>query len=334
MVPLKMLTRLFPADDEEFVLPEYRAQRKLNETRIPIISKYILENRDSYVFSALAASIDGEYRYEPSENNQDTGILEVSMDAHFLINDGQHRKSAILAALKEDSSLEKETISIVFYADQGLKRSQQIFTDLNKNAVKTSNSISELYDSRDEMAVITRNVVWNIDFLNSYTDKEKDILGKFSSSLFTLNTFYVANKTIVGRLQGENIEQFLLKYWKLVVENMRQWQELQNREITKVDLRENFIATQSIVIQALGRVGSYFYSNEINPEEFMKNLEKINWSRGSKQWYMRAVGKNGRIISNKRAAMLIANVIKNNLGVPLSPEEKAAEDHLKKTIVE
>ena len=184
MVPLKMLAKLFPVEDEEFVLPEYRAQRKLNEARIPVISRYILENRDSYVFSALAASIDGEYRFEANKNNDETGILEVSMDAHFLINDGQHRKSAILAALKEDESLGKETISIVFYADKGLLRSQQIFTDLNKNAVKTSNSISELYDSRDEMAVITRNVVWNIDFLNTYTDKEKDILGKFSSSLF------------------------------------------------------------------------------------------------------------------------------------------------------
>lgn len=30
MVPLKMLTRLFPAD-EEYVPPEFRAQRKLNE---------------------------------------------------------------------------------------------------------------------------------------------------------------------------------------------------------------------------------------------------------------------------------------------------------------
>ena len=42
MVPLKMLSKLFPVDEEEFVLPEYRAQRKLNEARIPIISKYIL----------------------------------------------------------------------------------------------------------------------------------------------------------------------------------------------------------------------------------------------------------------------------------------------------
>lgn len=334
MVPLKMLSRLFPADDEEFVLPEYRAQRKLNEARIPVISKYILDNRDSYVFSALAASIDGKYRFEESGKNSDTGILEVSMDARFLINDGQHRKSAILAALKEDPTLGDETISIVFYADKGLMRSQQIFTDLNKNAVKTSNSISELYDSRDEMAVITRNVVWNIEFLNTYTDKEKDILGKFSSSLFTLNTFYLANKTIVGRNPGGDSEKFLLSFWILVCENMRQWQELQHKEITKVDLRENFIATQSIVIQALGRVGNYLYSNQLDPENYLKKLNEINWNRNSRQWYMRAVRKNGRIITNKKASLLISNVIKQAIGIPLNEEEKCAEVALKKSIVE
>ena len=86
------------------------------------------------------------------------------MDAKFLINDGQHRKSAILDALQEDPSFGDETISIVFFADKGLAQSQQIFTDLNKNAVKTSNSISELYDSRDGMAVITREVIGKIPF--------------------------------------------------------------------------------------------------------------------------------------------------------------------------
>lgn len=334
MVPLKMLSKLFPADEEEFVLPEYRAQRKLNEARIPIISRYILENRDTYVFSALAASIDGKYLFHANEHNPDIGILEVSMDSHFLINDGQHRKSAILVALKEDPSLENETISIVFYADQGLKRSQQIFTDLNKNAVKTSNSISELYDSRDEMAVITRKVIWNIEFLNLYTDKEKDILGKFSSSLFTLNTFYTTNKTIIGRNRDENCETFLVNYWTLVVKHMRQWQELQNKEITKVDLRENFIATQSIVMQAFGRVGNYFYLNELQPDQFLEKIENINWSRNATQWYMRAIGKNGRIITNKKAALLIANVIKKEIGIPLSQEEKDAEILLKKMIEE
>ena len=35
MVPLKMISKLFPNEDE-YVLPEYRAQRKLNESRIPV----------------------------------------------------------------------------------------------------------------------------------------------------------------------------------------------------------------------------------------------------------------------------------------------------------
>ena len=169
MVPLKMLGRLFPSD-EEYVLPEYRAQRKLNEARIPEIKRYIINNPDSYVFSALAASIDGEFRYIPSDS-PDTGVLEVNMDAKFLINDGQHRKAAILAAIEENESLGEETISVVFYEDRGLSRSQQMFTDLNKHAVKTSNSIAELYDSRDPLAVTTRTVISCIPFLNEYVDK-------------------------------------------------------------------------------------------------------------------------------------------------------------------
>ena len=54
MVPLKLLPRLFPSDDE-IVPPECRAQRRINESRIPEIKKYILDNRTNYVFSALSA---------------------------------------------------------------------------------------------------------------------------------------------------------------------------------------------------------------------------------------------------------------------------------------
>ena len=81
-------------------------------------------NMNQVIFHKHTAA-NGEYHFK-SFGHEDIGILEVSMDAHFLINDGQHRKSAILAALKEDPSLGTETISIVFYADKGLLRSQQI----------------------------------------------------------------------------------------------------------------------------------------------------------------------------------------------------------------
>lgn len=326
MVPLKILSHLF-AGDAEYVPPEYRAQRRLNEARIPVISKYILDNRDSYVFSALAASIDGAFQYVSSDLNKNVGVLEISMDARFLINDGQHRKAAIVEALQEDPQLGDETIPIVFFADKGLAHSQQIFTDLNKNAIKTSNSISELYDSRDHIAVMTREVVGQIEFLNMYTDKEKDMLGKYSSKLFTLNAFYAANKTILGTsLPNDDALTFLCDFWSAVAAHMLPWIDLRKREITKVDIRENYIATQNVVIQALARVGAYLKKHtEYDIHDCIANLEKVNWQRTADTWLNRAIAPNGRIITNKNAIILIANVLKESLGIPLSNDEKNIE---------
>ena len=326
MIPLKMISRLFPAD-YEYVLPEYRAQRKINESRIPVISKYILNNRENYVFSALAASIDGDFTFCPGDH-PDIGVLEVSMDAKFLINDGQHRKAALLEAIAEDESLLNETISVVFFEDQGLARSQQMFTDLNKHAVKTSNSIAELYDSRDPLAVVTRNVISKIKFLNAFTDKEKDILGKYSSNLFTLSTFYNANKRIIRSvpITSEN-EEFLLRYWKLVCQNVLPWKDLSNRDISKVDLRENYIVTQSVIIQVLGRLGNFFFSNpEYVMEQNLQKLQDVDWKRDCEDWALRTIRANGRMINNEEAITLTCNVLKKHLSLPLDEFEQGKEN--------
>lgn len=327
MVPLKMLGRLFVSDDE-YVLPEYRAQRRLNEARIPEIKKYILDNSDSYVFSALAASIDGEFSFIDKENDG-TGILEVALDAKFLINDGQHRKAAILAAIEENPALEDETISVVFYEDQGLERSQQMFTDLNKHALKTSNSLAELYDSRDPLAVATRKVIAEIDFLNTYVDKEKDNLGKYSASLFTLNIFYMANKKILRRKDcDENFKEFLEKFWNLVVKYMVPWNELILKELSKKELREQYIASQAVVIQAFGRVGGYLFENrEYSLDQYLPKIANINWKRNAPEWKQRVIRSNGRMITNSDAVLLAGNVIKKYMELPLTEDEKSAEEN-------
>ncbi|SEF62245.1 DNA sulfur modification protein DndB [Butyrivibrio sp. Su6] len=329
MVPLKMIASLFPRDDE-YIMPEHRAQRKLNESRIPEIANYILENRDSYVFSALAASIDGEFRFVPSEQ-EDVGILEVALDARFLINDGQHRKAAILEAISEDPSLMEETISVVFFEDSGLERSQQMFTDLNKHAVKTSNSISELYDSRDDLAVVTRKIVKEIPFLDEYVDKEKDILGKYSSSLFTLNNMYNANRRILKRRPcNEVFEEFCLKYWQSVSSHMIPWGDLKNRDISKMELREKYIATQAVIIQALGRVGGYLieHQDEYDVDKAVSKLETIDWKRTAPEWVQRVIKPNGRMITSEKAILLAANNIKKRLELPLTDDEMIAEQEL------
>lgn len=325
MVPLNMLCKIFDGD-EEYVLPEYRAQRRLNESRIPDIKNYILDNKDTYVFSALTASIDGKYNYVPSDI-EDAGTLEVSLDARFLINDGQHRKAAILAAIEEDGSIGDETISIVFFADKGLSRSQQMFTDLNKHAVKTSNSISELYDSRDRLAVETRKMVSNIQFFDDYVDKEKDNLGKYSSALFTLNNLYSSNKRILKRKKCDSdFSSFINEYWQCIVDYMVPWNELVNKEISKIELREKYIASQSIVLQAFGRVGCYLFENNVKDlKDILEPIQDINWKRSSATWRGRVIRMDGRLSTGNDAITLIANTIKKNIGIELSDDEMYLE---------
>jgi len=331
MIPLRLLSRLFGSDDE-YVPPEYRAQRRLNTARIPVIKDYILENRESYVFSALAAAIDGEHEFVAVDGSGDLGILEVSMDVRFMIVDGQHRKASIIEAIREDETLNTETISVVLYEDKGLEHSQQMFTDLNKHAVKTSNSIAELYDSRDALAVITRRVINDISFFDQYTDKEKDILGKFSSNFFTLNTFYKANKKILKRAEcNDSTEEFLKRYWTAIAQHIVPWNELSNKELSKVDLREQYIVTQAIIIQALGVLGNYYFSHpEVNMEQSIAGIENINWLRSAACWKDRVIRPNGKIINSTDAARLACNVLKRVIGVPLDHEDQIYEDKFSK----
>lgn len=332
MVPLKLLSRLFPTENE-IIPPEYRAQRRINETRIPEIKKYILNNRDTYVFSALSASIDGVFSFR-AFTNANIGVLEIDMGAVFLINDGQHRKAAIEAALKDDPSLAEETISIVFFEDNGLTRSQQMFTDLNKHAVKTSNSLSTLYNARDDIAVATKKVINAIPFFRRFTDKERDILGKNSSSLFTLNMIYKANQRIVhSSTCTEDDTDFLIKYWCNVAANIMEWQKVLTHSITKKALRENYIVTLAITISALGRLGRYFYDNRnCDMISYLKGLRAIDWLRSNPIWFGRVIRENGKVQNSEEAILLTCIAIKQQIGVSLGSEEIQKEKQISEKI--
>lgn len=332
MVPLKVLSKLFITDSEN-VSPEFRAQRRLNEQRIPEISNYILNNRSDYVFSALSASIDGKFGFQPYESDGDIGVLEIDMNTTFLINDGQHRKAAIEEALKEDETLGNETISVVFFEDKGLERSQQMFTDLNKHAVKTSNSISTLYDSRDELSMVTKKIIDEIPLFRLYTDKEKDNLGKYSSKLFTINNIKKANKRIIKHNSvTEDDRKFIAKYWTTLINNITEWQEFLRKDISKIDLKQNYILCLNVTILAFGQLGSFFYDNpNMDMNKSLKNLRKADWSRSNLDcWGGRVLGDFGKVLSNETAVCLICNKIKQFIGIPLSPQEESKEQKLVK----
>lgn len=327
MVPLGLLNKIFITNNED-VDPAYRAQRRLNQARIPEIRDYILNHRDRYVFSALAASIDGGMDFIPCSESDRVGVLQVDMAASFLINDGQHRRAAIEAALIEDETLKDETISIVFYKDKGLQRSQQMFTDLNKHAVTTSKSLNTLYDLDDPTAIITKNVINKISFLRKYTDKERDNLSKFSSNLFTLNTFFTANKRITKLIGvGDDAEKKILTYWQTVVSNMNEWNEMDVGELSKKSLREDYIITQGLIILAFGRLCEFYCNNSsININESLKGLRKIDWLRNNEAcWMKRAIKPNGQINRNEQGIFLTYIQIKRLLALPISADEVKKE---------
>src|SRR6185436_1808725 len=134
MCTLRLIPKIFIFNEEELI-PELRAQRVLNKSRLPEMARYILDNRNDYTFSAITASVDADVRFEPLANASEAqrlGSLHVPMDAKFIINDGQHRQAAIEMALKENPEIADETIAVVFFLDVGLERCQQMFADLNR----------------------------------------------------------------------------------------------------------------------------------------------------------------------------------------------------------
>ena len=111
MVPLRTLERLFSFDSDS--LPtQLRSQRGLNKGRIPAIARYLVENASEYVLSAISATIDGAFRFEPVPGQRSVGTLAIDMAGTILINDGQHRSAGIVEALRERPTLGNETMSL------------------------------------------------------------------------------------------------------------------------------------------------------------------------------------------------------------------------------
>ena len=160
LMPMSAIPNMFKFTDWIGFTPEDREQRVLDEKRVPDIKKYILDNEDDYLFSAITASYKSQPVFEPAVANGDTrrqpGHPEASSSAtSLIINDGQHRCAGIAAALKENPNIGDHTISVILFPYESLERVQQMFSDLNRFVVKTSKSLDILYDKRDKMSAAT-----------------------------------------------------------------------------------------------------------------------------------------------------------------------------------
>ena len=312
MVPLGVMRQLFQFVDEELP-PEVRAQRTLNQARIPDICNYILQNPDCYVFSALTVSVDGALDFVPIDKDSPfIGNIHISMDARFLINDGQHRQAAIAEAIKQRPELKKEHISVVFYKDEGLVRSQQMFSDLNRYAIRPTKSINILFDSRNPGPIIAKQLVDKVDVFRGLTEKEKTSLSNRSLALFTLSAICTATEELLHGINGTEEEktQLAIDYWTEVSKHMPEWKNVKSGEMKAAELREKYISSLSITLIALGAGGNTLIRNK--PSDWKRHLgclDHINWEKSNPDWDG-LVFVNGKVAANRSTQKAMSEYIK------------------------
>lgn len=332
MCPLKIVAKMFLYDEEE-LRPELRAQRSLNKGRIPEIARYLVDNPNGYVFSALTVSVDGRIRFAPHATHGGPasllGTLRVPMDATFVINDGQHRQAAIREAIKQRPELGEETIPVVVFLDLGLDRCQQMFADLNRHAVRPSKSLGVLYDQRDGTTGLAKMLALRSPVFKGFVEMEASSLSKASRKLFTLSALHGATRTLLDGVDLDEEERLAvaLRYWAAVDARLPEWQQVRRGQSRSADIRAEYIHTHGIVLSALGRIGHTLLT-ERGPhggwEPVLDGLSAIDWSRGNRLWEGRAL-TGGQVTKSRTNVLLTTASIRGALSLPLPPDEARAE---------
>jgi DNA sulfur modification protein DndB len=338
MCPLRLIPKFFLFDEKELP-PKLRAQRTLNRSRVPTISRYILDDPKNYVFSSITASIDGRVDFRPFAETgaaSKVGYLVVPMSTKFVINDGQHRRAAIEEALKAMPELGSEHISVVFFVDGGLKRSQQMFADLNKHALRPTMSLGVLYNHRDPVARLCKNIAEQVPVFIGRIELERSSVTNRGHELFTLSSLYQATKALLGIGQRvnripEQSEGAAIEYWIEVSKHMPQWLQAAEGKIAAFELRRRYVNAQGIALLALGFAGRALLHEF--PKDWkgkLRGLEDIDWSRTNKKlWEGRAM-YSGRILASNKTVVLTTAVVKRAIGLSLGNVEQELERELER----
>lgn len=335
MCPLRLISKIFVFDGEE-VPPEMRAQRTLNRTRIPEIVTYLINNPTNYTLSAITASVDAQVTFEPSEDTglgQNLGLLSIPMDARILVNDGQHRRAAIEQAIEQIPELGYDNVPVLFFIDEGLKKSQQMFADLNKHAVRPSDSISTLYDHRDALADLARTMVKEVLIFSRLSEMEKSSISNRSTKLFTLSAIKNATKALLHKSKNDPIhdeeKELAADFWNEVSSNIPDWQLALDKKVSSAELREQYVHAHAVMLQAVGQMGADLL---VKPKDqwanILEGLADIDWARANPEWEGRAM-HHGRISKARSSVILTSNYIKQQLGLPLTVTEQQFEEGAK-----
>lgn len=327
--PMGMVVKLFVYDPDRMagLSPEYRDQRALVKRRIPEIADYIVENED-YIFSSITVSVDAaNLVFHPSELDANVGLLDIPMEAEWIVNDGQHRVAGIAEALLKDPDRRYDHLSVVILPNGGLERNQQIFSDLNRTVQKTSKSLDILFDHRVPLNRITNACVDRVRLFKGKTDKEHVSLALRSADFATLSAVQAANAQLLAdmadRIEGDDreymrLEDLTVEFWEHVTGLVTPWGDIAGDRMRPADARSKFVSSYALALYAVGSAGHSAIAMGGDWKTAVANLRDIDWSKDNSEWQGICM-QGSEVITRSTTRKATADLVRWKLGLGPKP---------------
>lgn len=339
-LPMRHITEVIPPVNVHAPVQD-RAQRKLNKKRAQAIAEYIDDNRGSYVLPAITISLmeSGlrEIKFEPVREGESFGELYIPINHSILLNDGQHRHSAIQSLNDNFSSQVHDTIALTIYQDINKATASQMFTDINLNAVRPSGSINTLYNNRDPWSVLAVEVSKSAKILMDRTECEKSTCAAASNYTFPLKAVVsFARKILPNEPRIDDLSsniEYLTSILDAMHDNIRPWHDVtkttywddeqnsskEDPSFVQIHRQSSMALTvlmlESLALYAREAMSQLFLSDKrfsVSQDDIIKKaftpLSDIDWSKDNAMWEGRSL-RMGRVVKNKTSIILTANAL-------------------------
>jgi DNA sulfur modification protein DndB len=331
---------------DEGIPAEYKKQRKLNISRvINEMVPYLTLNPDHF-YAALTAEVErpGEPAstivFEPQEGHEHVGVVKFDGSEQIMTLDGQHRLKSIELALKQHPDLARESIAVILVPAKGFRRSQQLFSDLNRYAKQPSKTLNLLFEHREFFAGVAKGVAETANTFKDRVNLETNSLGRKSRHHITLAVLY---ECVVSLLEGhytdsesdpkkmeEAVVSVVHAYDDVITPVLPEFSDMLSGHLTPYDLRCKYIYCHSVGEQGIAKaVRSCQDHFGAKWEDIVHRVfPKIDWRLINSEWEGSAV-QGGSIYTRRQNVEHTATFIKMKLGVPVPQTES---DSLKAAI--
>jgi DNA sulfur modification protein DndB len=184
------------------------------------------------------------------------------------------------------------------------------------------------------MSKIAKLVALKSVAFKGLVEMEKSTLSERSRKLFTLSSIYTGCHALLDTQQLEDLDaasKLCINFWDEVAKYFPEWEMVKKNRLTAGEIRKDHIHSHGIAIQSIGTAGNLLLKeNPKNWKQKISALKDIDWSReNTKIWEGRAL-VGGRVSKTSSNVTLTTNLIKQKLGLSLSPEEKRLEEAYKR----